>query len=96
MVEFQKDVPATLPEGFTPATDKVDGEHYQKVKIVTGKDGIIDDPISGDDPFPIKIFDDALREPRNLELLVEISTTLKKIERHLSFATDTEINDQDV
>ena len=38
----------------------------------------------------------ATTDTNAIQLLIEILTTLKKIERHLYYATDTELKDQDV
>ncbi len=45
-VTFQAANPATPPAGFVVATDEVDGQHYQRVKIDLGADGAVD-PVVG-------------------------------------------------
>ena len=59
--------------------------------------------IQGEDPdgnlIPISVYADGKVDVKSidaLQLLISISTTLKKIEYHLALATDTNLNDEDV
>jgi len=88
-VLFQTEEHATPDRGVEVATDNIDGIDYQRMKIDVGGDGKVGGSASIDNPLPVK-------DLMMFSLLEEILTTLKKIETHLSYATDTELKDQDV
>jgi hypothetical protein len=43
----------TPGSGATVASDDVGGAHYQRVKIVTGADGVVDGDVSEANPMPV-------------------------------------------
>ena len=43
----------TVPTGPSIATDEVDGQHYQRVKLIHGAEGANDGDVSEDNPFPV-------------------------------------------
>lgn len=73
-VMFQAANPATPPAGFVVATDEVDGQHYQRVKIDLGADGAAE-PVIG--ALPVSGTVTAVQgTAANLKALAEITDGL--------------------
>lgn len=64
-----------------------------KVKLTTSDGTVYDLNVKEDIAGGYKLIID---NPRGLDLLEQILTTLQKIEYHLFLGTDAELNDQDV
>lgn len=43
----------TPGSGATVASDEVGGVHYQRVKVVTGSDGVVDGDVGASNPLPV-------------------------------------------
>ena len=82
-VTFQSEELATPPKDFIVATDEVDGVDYQKIKIVTGEDGVAND-LTISDSLPVVDF-------KLGSVMLEVLEALKRIEQHLSILTNEEI-----
>ena len=82
-VTFQSEELETPPKDFIVATDEIDGVDYQKVKIVTGEDGVAND-LTISDSLPVVDF-------KLGSVMLEVLEALKRIEQYLSILTNEEI-----
>ena len=85
-VKFQKTETSTPPTGTMVAADVIDGVAYQRVKIVVGEDGVVEDFAQTSD-IP-------LLELKTLG--VEILTQLKIMNLYFSDITGNTFTEEDV
>jgi len=52
-ITYQNDYPATPPSGTVVAADHVGDVDFQRIKIVTGADGVVDGDVSETNPMPV-------------------------------------------
>ena len=87
-VTFQPDTLATPPGDTVVATDEIDGVDYQKIKLVTGEDGEVEN-FSHSAPLPI--IEIGLRD-----LMEQMLVQLKIMNMHLSELTHEEFQEGDI
>ena len=86
-VKFQTSRLSTPPTGTEVAADVVDGVAYQRVKIVVGEDGVVED-FSQDSEFTITAASLSRLEALNEQILFQ----LEIMNKYLSILTNEEIS----